>query len=108
MKRLLVLTAALGVFAIGATVMATPAFACSSTPGDSCHGTIRWLPTLTWTGGLATLNATVLSVPNPDTDFSNHEMWIGTNNDPGTVLGPVVEEGMKYGEEGGVNQGLVI
>lgn len=86
--------------AVGAGYGAPRAFACDT--GATCHGQIVWNTSTTVTGGLATLNASRMSVANLCTDFVNHEMWVVTNfSSPSYPLGTWVEEGLKDGEDNG-------
>ena len=109
--RALSLLSAIGVIAgVSAALAATPAWACDTLPGHTCHGAISWTPQFnSLTGGLATLNASRLSVPNGANDFVNHEMWVATNNSDGNGPNPFVEIGLKYGyHTPGTNLGLVL
>jgi len=82
--------------AVAATtaVAAPSALACSES--SHCYGIVYWnTGSSTYTGGVAYLYATRLSVPNINTARANHEMWVATNNDPN--FGTWVEEGIKDG-----------
>src|SRR5690349_10606803 len=89
-----VVAAILAAAALGPGV--SPAHAC--TLNQSCHAQATFIvPAGGWvTGGLATVNVAASSVPNPGSNFINHEMWVSTNNQ-NCSLCPFVEIGEKYG-----------
>jgi hypothetical protein len=77
-----------------AAIAAPSAFACSES--SHCYGIVYWGTSgSNYTGGIAYLTASRLSVPNINTARANHEMWVAMNNDPN--FGTWVEEGIKDG-----------
>jgi hypothetical protein len=99
--RLRLLIAALfAAVAIGGAMPAT-ALACSST--SHCYGLVDYDPSGTYTGGMAYLNASRLSVTNPNAAWVNHEMWVTTNSNPNAY--EWAEAGLTHGVVAGVNHG---
>jgi len=78
-------------------VAVSPAFGCSQ--GSHCYGTVRWLSSPDYYGGVAALQVARLeqsNTPTVDTgDFANQEMWVGTNGSGGGAYW--VEDGMSRG-----------
>jgi hypothetical protein len=64
---------------------------------------VNWAPAGTYTGGLAWLNATRLSVTDPNSQFVDHEMWAVTDGSYAWV-----EAGLTVGPINGVNHGVAI
>jgi hypothetical protein len=84
---------------LGATIWAAATVATAAAencvPTASCYAIYEWKPTTSYTGGIATVNATRMSVPSPGTRKVNEEMWVGTNES--ATSNTWVEAGLKYG-----------
>jgi hypothetical protein len=90
------------VVAATAFVAAPSALACS--PSSHCYGRVNWTtPASTYTGSIAYLTASRLSVSNPNSQFITHEMWDVTDS-----VTAWVEAGLTVGPINGVNHGLAI
>lgn len=89
------------VLTVGATALTAPgAVACSG--ASHCYGYASWDPPTTYTGGLASLNASRLSVSNPSSTWINHEMWVTTS---AAGANQWVEAGLTHGLIDGTNYG---
>jgi hypothetical protein len=87
--------------AVAALLSAPAALACS--PYSHCYGRLDWAPAGTYTGGLANLKVTRLTVSNPSSNFADTEMWAVTDG-----MYAWVEGGLVYGVTEGGNHGLAI
>lgn len=97
MKIRLTFVAALAAVVAAVTGYSAPSALACSGDGATCHGVVDWTPAGTYTGGLATLRASRMSVAARCWDFVNHEMWVGTDTADVVPFGAWVEAGLKYG-----------
>jgi hypothetical protein len=102
MTRILLFIATALVATTAALGAAPLARACSQS--SECYGRVNWAtPSNTYTGGLSHLNASRLSVTDPNTQFVDHEIWVVTDGSYAWVEG-----GMTVGPINGHNYGLAI
>jgi hypothetical protein len=76
-KHIILALLSILVGAVASAIRAESAFACYE-PGGNCHGVIRWAiwGEPAYTGGLATVNASTLWVPDAVNTKTNHEVGL--------------------------------
>lgn len=101
-KHVLLPALVLAILGVAALSLPSVAFACAVSPNAAhCYGVSLWSTAGTYSGGLANVRATRLTVPSSAT-FATAEIWISTNSrDCGSIGESWVEEGIQRPTGGG-------